>query len=95
MSKLYAVRSSDLTRTLAVVEHQVARGMVKRGEAEWAPNTRSIILVTKTSQRGLSANPGPKLIERYAMATKPGQDDAAIVAVSAWIGPVNDFGGNR
>jgi len=38
---------------------------------------------------GLSAQPNAALIERHAMATISGLDQAAIVAVRAWRGPVN------
>lgn len=87
MSKFFSVRASDLSRTLAVVDPKTARAMVRRGEARWAGNSSSIILTAAHTLRGLSANPGPKLIERYAMAKNSGQDDAAIVAVEAGWGP--------
>jgi hypothetical protein len=101
LPKFFAVRSSDLTRTLAEVDIKTARGMVARGEAEWTGNTRSIKLVTKQQPEksqerdysrqpgraiGLSARPNAKLIERYLLAKNSGADGAAIVAVEFGIG---------
>ena len=50
MPQYITVRSSDLTRTIAEVDLQTARGMITRGEAAWTGSSRSIRLSTIEKQ---------------------------------------------
>lgn len=44
MPQFFALRSSDLARTIAEIDLKTARGMVARGEAEWTGNSKSLRL---------------------------------------------------
>ena len=97
MSKLVAIRSSDMRTTVANVPIKTARAMVDRKEAEWTGTSRSIRLVRKEPEakervyghRGLSCVVNEDLILRHAIGQASNSDELAVVAVNVWTGTVN------
>jgi len=66
----------------------MARGMVRRGEATFCLDCNAIQLIRGARvaypHRGVSADPGPDLAERYLDAQLGGGDQLALAAIEGW-----------